>query len=273
SRKVTTGEMRMRRAASLLAVGVAMFVGAETAKADMLLTGTKVAGTGALAGYDIWQLSATNNGANATGNDIQAWDLILNWDNSNAEPTAGFQPFWFWKTNASNVSPNGAAIFGAADFAGETYIDAINKTGFTAGDTFGNATNKGQGTFLGLIGDGPSGSSYNPNMGSAYKGGTQTPSGTLNSVYSTTKTMRSAASYAFQEAGFPNDRLTGTVRAGNVIVQAGRNFSVTGSFLPNAGGNTSLPQYQVNFTTAVPEPASLGLIGVAMMALGRRRRA
>ena len=84
--------------------------------------------------------------------------------------------------------------------------------------------------------------------------------------------MRSAASYSFPNANKPNDRLTGTVRSGNVIVPAGHVFTVSGSILPNAGGNTSLPQYQVNFST-VPEPTSLGFVGLAMLALGRRRRA
>jgi hypothetical protein len=274
SRKVISGEQRMRRVTSLLAVGVALFIGAQSAKADMVMTGTKVAGTGALAGWDIWQLSVLNNGANGTNDNIIAWDLTVTSADSNVIP-AGFQPFWFWKSaNGLSVSQKGVAIIQEAERLGLTYVQGINQTGFVTGDSFGTAVNRGQGTFLGVVGTGPSGNEYGPGgASSGWIDASTTPSGSSNATYSTTKTMRTSGSYGFSNAGFPNDKLTGTLRAGNVIVPAGNTFTVTGNFLPIEGGNTALAKYQVNFTNAVPEPASLGLVGIAMMALGRRRRA
>ncbi len=274
----------MRRVTSFLVAGVVLMVGAQMASANFTVTGTKVAGAGALAGYDIWQMYVTNNGTNtpgSSGTDVQGLDLVV----VTTDPTpVGLQPFWFWKTSnlgGGNVSADGKAIFAAvdADPNAVSYIDGANHRGFQSGDSFGSATNKGQGTFLGLVatasGPGMTGVEYTPNN-SKWLSGTQSPDASSPNftTYSTTKTFRTAGGFTYGTA--VNDRLLGTVRFGNIIVPTGNNFSLSGAFgsvfAGSKVGTGSDPRFDVTFSTAVPEPASLGLVAIGMLALGRRRR-
>jgi len=287
----------MRRAAAYFAVGVALFVGADSASANVRVTGQKVAGTGLLAGYDIWQLSVFNDGTNGTAspvkdaqgntigftNDVQAWDVTVSAAPGNVVP-AGQQQFWFYRTNASTASPTGAGIFAAADLQGTDYNAAADATG-------NNGTpSRGQGSFIAPIfvipdvdqfGD-PAPHLYAPNQGYYLSGsqyaiqsdGSTNPSSSATN-YATAKGFRTAASYSFINAGHPNDRIIATngVRFGNVIVPAGNNFSLSAQILPNAlQKSASDPAYFTTFSTNVPEPTSLGFIGLGLLALGRRRR-
>ncbi|HYE17956.1 MAG TPA: PEP-CTERM sorting domain-containing protein [Tepidisphaeraceae bacterium] len=256
----------MRRAA-LISAGVFLAAFAQVASANFIVTGDKISGAGPLAGYDIWRLSVTNDGANGTGNDVQAWELDVTSHAANVTP-AGLQPFWFWN-DGDEVSTTGAQIFLNGATNGTNIINSDGTGGFTGQ----NAGNKGNGTFIGVVENNSAselGARYTPDR-SYHLIGTVSPTDLTVGNYATVKSFRVAASYAFPNSPQPNARLTGTLRFGNVIVPTGHLFTVAGSFLPNAGGDTSQARYQVNFTN-VPEPTSLGFVGLAMLALGRRRR-
>jgi hypothetical protein len=271
----------MRRVAKLLAAAALAAI-TGSASANFIITDQVVPGTGALAGYDIHRLFVQNDGQGtqtagepaATQNNVIGLDLTVTAAAGNVIP-AGKQQFWFWKTSATAVSPGGAGIFNTAESVGLTYTEAANKTGFVAGDTFGSATNGGQGSFLAPVGPTALGSDYAPNSNSPWLLGTQTPIGNSNATYSTTTSFRTAGSYSFSTAnGNANDAFVGKVRFGNVIVPTGNNFAITGTFGQKGGFVPGTLANQVAFSTsaAIPEPASIGLVGLAMMALGRRRR-
>jgi len=260
----------MRRAA-YFAAGLALAIGAQSASANFVITSNKIAGAGPLAGYDIYKLSIANDGTNGTGTDVQAWDVTVT--NTSADQ-GGRQPFWFWN-DGSDVTTTGAMIFNQQGLTNGLATIESNGTGVTGQ----NADNGGNGTFIGVIENNSSSEAstgankrYTPDR-SYHLVGTLQPQPTDVPTYATVKSFRVAASYSFINAGAPNDRLTGTLRFGNIIVPTGNSFTLTGQVLPNAGIQGSAANYNVSFSNNVPDPASLGLIGIAMFAFGRRRRA
>ena len=256
----------MRKAAKFLAFGVALMFGGLTARADMVITADKLDGTNQLAGWDIYHVFVTNNGVNGTGNNVVGWDIQI--DNPigvpAGTPAVNPQPFWFYRNNSLVPDPKGSTMAGLG-------VD-IDGTGTT------NTTNRGVGSFMGLTGfdtaPGGTGAFYDPSSGT-YTLGTVSP--TINNAnYTSTKTWRVAAAYSMSAGnGNVNDRLLGTVRLGNVIVPKGAGFILSGTVLPVEGNGGTPAKFAVNASfgnTAIPEPASLGLVGLGMLALGRRRR-
>jgi len=263
----------MRKAAKFLAFGVALMFGGLTAHADMVITADKLAGTGYLAGWDVYHVFVTNNGVNGTSDNVVGWDIQV--DNPVGVPVGtpalSPQPFWFYRTGAggANVDPKGQAMaIGGVDF---------DNTGNSSGVI--TTSNRGIGSFITLQGQDTSGTGtfYDQNQNPLYPSGTgNQPSPTTNANYSTTKFFRVTGSYTMSAAnGNANDRLKGTVRLGNVIVPQGAGFIISGKILPVEGDGGQPAKFGVNASfgnTEVPEPASLGLVGLGMLALGRRRR-
>jgi len=261
----------MRKAAKFLAVGAMLMFGGLTARADMVISANQLAGTGFLAGWDVYQVYVTNNGVNGTGDNVVGWDITV----ANpigvplGTPALSPQPLWFYRTgtNGVNVDPKGSAMASNG---------VLDETGTSSGSI--TTSNRGTGSFISLVGQdtgtGGTGVFYDQSVAIYPPGTGNAPSPFTNSNFATIKSFRVTGSYTMSVAnGNPNDRLKGTVRLGNVIVPQGAGFTLTGKILPYEGDNGQPAKFGVNAAFGnVPEPASLGLVGLGMLALGRRRR-
>ena len=229
--------MRVR---SLLAASVALAMGASVANAGFVVTSTRTPSTN-VPGFDVIKYFAINDGLDGTGTQLQSVDITL-----------AIQP--------PPAPGNGNPLKFRLIEAGEDGVDDVDLFGTVPGFSSLNP----QGTYV-RVGAGTSW-----NVATAPTGLNSDPDG--NGVADSNPGQTFANVKSVRVAGFTSAPVTAT--------GAGAQFAAilapTGTFVVASGGVAGFTGGITNGTwpDPVPEPATIGLLGLGMMSMmGRRRRA
>ncbi|HVT82765.1 MAG TPA: lamin tail domain-containing protein [Phycisphaerae bacterium] len=223
-------------ATSLIALGLTI-----PARADIIIT--EVHPNGSSASYNADWFELTNTGA--TPVNISGWTID---DNSNASSSA------VALRGITSITAGQSVVFAEGNAAGST--DAAIQTNFISAWFNGNAPVGFAMGFYGGSGVGLSSGGDAVNIFDAT--GTRVAGVAFGAASPTTSTFDNAAGISGMSLPLPV--LTTVSVAG-----------VNGAFLSSPGGETGSPG-RISGAAAVPEPASMSLLGVAGAALLLRRR-
>lgn len=234
---------------ALVGAGIGLFAIASSAQAGFVITATKTV-SGA---FDVWQVSAQNDGQGGTGTQLIGLNINLQTVTALGAPTSDSGTAFRvdFATDNSGDGINDANIFGGAP------------TG--AGRAFGNAL----GTFVRL-------GNNTSNWSAPAAGQSPSPFESDPDGDGITDTAIAAAYSNLHQLHIEGITLLGAdasaapgLKFANVVVPTGVAFTVSGSILGNLGEFTSIGTNQ--FPT-VPEPSSMAVIGLAIGGLIARRR-